>query len=153
MEDLRARIEAYLDTHLVLSLATHGPDGPWAASLYYARDGERLIFVSDPATRHARNLEQDSRVAATVHDEEPDWRYIRGLQLAGTARRLTDAAEVSAAWAAYLAKFPFVQALSAEVDQAGARRVEAVCCYELRLTRARLIDNTRGFGYKEELRY
>lgn len=152
-DDLRGRIEAYLDAHVALSLATQGSDGPWAASLYYARDGDRLIFVSDPQTRHGRNIEREPRVAATVHDEERDWRRIRGLQLAGLARRLASDEETAAARAVYLAKFPFARILSDEIGERDARKVEAVCWYELRLLRARLIDNTRGFGFKEELEY
>ena len=65
-EDIAARIRAFLDAHHVMSLATLGPDGVHAANLFYACDGFSLLWLSDPQSRHSRELEAESSVSATV---------------------------------------------------------------------------------------
>ncbi len=147
--DLAERIGAFLAAHHVMSLATLGPGGPHAASLFYACDGLALIWVSDPATRHSRDVEADPRVAATVAPDYSSFADIRGLQIAGTARRLAD--EERARHLTLLeARYPFLKALS----QAPAKMREAyaqTAVYRLEPARIVLIDNTRGFGHKETL--
>ena len=54
---LRARIEAFLQAHHVMSLATSGPEGPWSAAVFYASDGVTLYFLSAAASRHSRDIE------------------------------------------------------------------------------------------------
>jgi hypothetical protein len=56
----------WLDAQRVLNLATTGPEGPWSASVYFARDGRRLLFLSSSRSRHARDLAADPRCAATI---------------------------------------------------------------------------------------
>jgi len=146
---LRPRIEAFLQAHHVMSLATAGPDGPWSAAVFYASDGLTLYFLSAPASRHGRDIEAGGRAAATIHNEVGDWREIRGLQLEGTAARLSGS-DRAAAMARYGEKFPLTAQLSsapAEIAAAMAR----VEWYRLSPRRVRLVDNTLGFGHREEL--
>jgi nitroimidazol reductase NimA-like FMN-containing flavoprotein (pyridoxamine 5'-phosphate oxidase superfamily) len=59
-----------LDDNLYLTLATADGDGrPWASPVYYARaaDGE-LLWVSEPGTRHSRNIAARARASAVVFD-------------------------------------------------------------------------------------
>ena len=55
-EATRAQALAYLAAHHVVTIATHGPLGLWAAAVFYANDGFRLVFLSAGHTRHAQNL-------------------------------------------------------------------------------------------------
>ena len=71
-----------------MTLATSGPEGLWAAAVFYASEDFRLFFLSAATTRHARNLAAHPDVAATIHEDHADWRAIKGVQLEGTARRL-----------------------------------------------------------------
>ena len=148
--ELRERIEAFLGEHHVMTLATSGAAGPWAAAVFYASDGLTLYFVSAPGSRHSLEIEASGAVAATIHAECRDWREIRGVQLEGAASRLDGAARAAAALC-YGRKFPLVANLAsapAEIAIALAR----VAWYQVLPRRIRLIDNTRGFGHKEELR-
>jgi uncharacterized protein YhbP (UPF0306 family) len=74
---------AYLAGHHVMTLATQGADGPWAAAVFYASDGASLIFLSAPNTRHCRNLAQDARCAVTIQEDYREWSLIKGIQLEG----------------------------------------------------------------------
>lgn len=149
--DLARRVQATLAAHRVVTLATCDAVGPWGAAVYYAHCDSTLVFLSSAASRHARAIDADGRIAATIHADPADWSRITGLQLEGRARRL-DAAEVAPARALYAAKFPFVGAL-AQAPAALREAFARVSWYALAIERACLIDNSLGFGHRDELRY
>jgi hypothetical protein len=78
----------YLSSHHVMTLATQGSDGPWAAAVFYVDDGQSLAFLSSPGSRHCRHLAQDPRCAATIQDNVADWSQIKGIQLEDRAVEL-----------------------------------------------------------------
>jgi uncharacterized protein YhbP (UPF0306 family) len=145
----RARALAFLEGHHVLTLATGGAEGPWAAAVFYASRGFTLYFLSAATTRHARALAADARVAGTIQADTADWRAVRGVQLEGTARALAgeDAAE---ARRLYGAKFPVVGRLEG-APAAIAEALAKVTWYELVPARLFLVDNALGFGHRDEI--
>lgn len=153
-EEVRWKVLDYLRDHHVLSLATVGPDGPAAASLFYACDDAlNLYFLSDPASQHCVNLEANPRVAVTVHGDQDDWREIQGAQLWGTAGQVTDPDELRHALVAYTARFPFVGEMMRSPDALSpglVSRLRAARFYRITPQRVRWIDNTVGFAHKEE---
>lgn len=148
---LARRVHDYLGAHRVVTLATCDAVGPWAAAVYYAHEASTLYFLSSPASRHARHIEADGRVAATIQSDATEWTQITGLQLEGRARRL-GAAEAAPARLLYGAKFPFVGAL-AKAPAALREALARVNWYAFAVERACLIDNRLGFGHRDELRY
>lgn len=144
--ELAACIAEFLDVHHVMSLATCGPHGPHAANVFYARDRFSLLWVSDPQTRHSVALETAPRVSATVAPDYSDFDEIRGVQISGEARRITDAAERHRARGLLEARYTFLQHLlnKPAVKQA----YEAAELYRLVAHEIAFIDNTRGFGTK-----
>ena len=147
--DLRQRVEDYLRTHRVATLATMAGDGPWAAAVFYASDGETLYFLSSPNSRHCRNLEQDPRAAATIQGDYGDWPEIKGVQMEGNVSRLRGADEKQARQL-YGEKFPLIGKLESAPAPivAALRRVR---WYRLKPTRLFFIDNSVGFGHREEI--
>jgi uncharacterized protein len=137
----------YLSQHHVMTLATQGVEGPWAAALFYVRDGDDLIFVSSPASRHCRDLVLQPRCAATIQSEASDWRSIQGIQIEGRVSEL-EGDERSHAQQLYAQRFPFVRpgAAPAAIVSALAR----VRWYRLRISRLFFIDNSRAFGRREQ---
>ena len=85
---LPPQVGAYLGGHHVMTLATHGAGGPWAAAVFYVSDGYTLYFLSSPRSRHARDVAAEPRVAATVQEDYAEWSQIRGVQLEGRVREL-----------------------------------------------------------------
>ncbi len=149
-DDLARRIGAFLAAHHVMSLASLGADGPHAANLFYACDGLALLWVSDADTRHSHQIGADPRVAATVAPDYADFASIRGLQIAGTARRLVADDERTKGLALMEARYPFLKQLAegpAKLRDAYAR----TAVYRLEPARMVLIDNSKGFGHKEIL--
>ena len=127
-----------------LTLATTGQAGePHAAAVYFASD-ERLdlYFFSDSSSQHSLDIEHDERAAASLYPESRAWQEICGLQMRGTVRRVEPGAGWEQAWELYLAKFPFVAGLGTQV----ARNQ----LYVFQPYWIRLIDNRKGFGFKQE---
>ncbi len=148
--ELGRQIGDFLAAHHVMSLATSGASGPHATNLFYACDGLALVWVSEPDTQHSREIEAEPRVAATVAPDYSDFAAIRGVQIAGTARRIVAADERARHLAQLEARYPFLGQLAAgplKLRQAYAR----TAVYRLQPARIVLIDNSKGFGHKETL--
>jgi uncharacterized protein YhbP (UPF0306 family) len=137
----------YLAEHHVMTLATQGADGPWAAAVFYVRDGDDLIFLSSPSSRHCRDLAAQPRCAATIQSEVAQWRAIQGIQIEGSVSEL-QADDKARAQQLYGERFPFVQPGGAPADIVLA--LARVRWYRLRMSRLYFIDNRRGLGRREQ---
>ena len=141
-----ARARDYLRDHHVMTLATHGPEGVWAAAVFYANEGFRLYFLSAGHTRHAQNIAAAPRVAATIQEDYADWTAIQGIQLEGTVWLLAGK-ERETALALYAKKYSFLNQPIAVVE-AALMRVNWYCLSPERLY---FVDNSRGFGHRDEI--
>jgi len=145
-DDLADRIAEFLDAHHVMSLATCGPHGPHAANVFYARDGFSLLWVSDPQSRHSRNIEINPQVSATIAPDYRDFAEIRGVQIFGGAYR--DATARYSARALLARRYPILQHPS---DPMIEQAYSSADLYQLVPNTIVLIDNRRGFGHRETL--
>jgi uncharacterized protein YhbP (UPF0306 family) len=127
-----------------MTLATAGGDGEAHAAAVYFAAGEslRLYFFSAADSQHSQDLKLHPQAAAAIYPEVTGWQAIRGLQLRGRAAVVAPGVEWQAAWALYAGKFPFVKALKAIV---ASNELYAFSPHWLRL-----VDNRRGFGFKQE---
>ncbi|UCG73352.1 MAG: pyridoxamine 5'-phosphate oxidase family protein [Chromatiales bacterium] len=151
----RAAIRDMLAAHNTITLATGQDRQPWAAAVFYASDAAlNLYFVSDARTRHGRDMQANDRVAGAINPDCGTWDEVKGLQLEGRVRVLSGAARLKGL-GHYLAKFHDVKALFDQPRDANeetiAERLKAANLYCLQPDRIRLIDNSRWFGFKEEL--
>ena len=153
-KDFHDAVRRLFEAHNTVTLATVGEDGPWAATVFFASDADlNLYFVSDHRTRHGRHLAASSEAAGAINPDCSAWGDVRGLQLTGRVETLEGLARV-AGLRHYLAKFHDVRALfetpSNPDEETIAERLKAAHLYRLKPHWIRLIDNRRGFGYKEE---
>jgi uncharacterized protein YhbP (UPF0306 family) len=138
----RAALLELLEETPALTLATLDPDGsPRATPLFFAADDLALVFLSDPSSHHSRNLQADPRCGVGLYPGVDDWRALRGVQMRGRARRLSEA-EAPHALELYLRRFPFAADLAAAV--------EAAAPYRFQPSWIRRIDNRQGFGFQQE---
>ena len=163
----------YLDRHHVMTLATCGPDGPWAAAVFYVNAGHTLFFLSSASSRHCRNLAQDPRCAATIQEDYSDWAKIKGVQLEGLASEIRGDEEVRARQR-YGDKFPVVGRLASPRRAAPSGRLPLggttpqaswgpsfpaaialalakVRWYRLDAERLYFVDNSQGFGHRDQI--
>lgn len=142
----RAAALAFLARHRVVTLATVGPDGPWAAAVFYVNSDFDLFYLSAGHTRHARNLAARPEVAATIQPDDAAWAAIQGIQLEGVVSPLWGQ-ERERAILLYKTKFPFLREAPAPLRSALAR----VNWYRIRPRRLYFVDNTFGFGHRDEI--
>lgn len=127
-----------------MTLATCGNDGqPHAAAVYFAAGPDlQLYFFSNADSRHSRQLAADPRAAAAIQPQCFDWRDIRGLQLSGEVVRLDQGQAWDVAWQIYRQKFPFTAGMQ---DIVARNQLYSYIPHWVRL-----VDNRRGFGFKQE---
>lgn len=127
-----------------MTLATRGPDGePHAATVYFAADERlHLYYFSDPESQHGRDIIHDHRAAVAFHPECEGWEDISGVQMRGEVQMVQSGYEWDRAWEIYVEKFPFVSELQDVVAQNQL--------YVFIPAWVRLVDNRKGFGFKQE---
>ncbi len=162
-DSFRQRVDELLWGHTTLTLATWTAEGPQATPLFFAHvwrslddDDERLLlyFISNPESDHAQALLQQPAVAAAIYQDGQDWQKIRGLQIEGMAHVVSSEAEREQALVTYSAKCPFVAPGLLQHDEGPVELVGPLArsrFFVIDVDWIRIIDNTRGFGYREEV--
>lgn len=149
---LKERIKLFLDSHHVMTLATSNGESPHAVSLFFACDDLAIVWVSDPGSLHSREISLNNKVSATIASDFTDFADIKGLQITGTARELTDPADRSRCLALLSDRYPFLRRVSA-TPKALQDSLAQACVYRLEPSQIVLIDNSIGFGHKETLEF
>nr|MDP2192126.1 pyridoxamine 5'-phosphate oxidase family protein [Rhodoferax sp.] len=148
-DSLNRKVLAYLRQHNVMTIATTGTHGPWAAAVFYANRGFTLYFLSAPTTRHSEDIEARGAVAVTIQEDYRNWREIQGIQIEGRAVRL-QGVERATAMVRYLKKYPFVRD-SLGVAPEIARALNHVTWYKIEPSRLYFIDNSLGLGHRDDI--
>lgn len=153
---LRAAVLRYLAEHNTVSLATQGPEGLWASTVFYVNVDLNLYYLSEPKTRHVQNVLGNANIAATINEDYKDWTQIKGIQLEGASAEVTGKRELARVLAAYVKKYPFVaHFLSPGQLLTGmkvAGRAMDIRLYRVTPVRLLFIDNQRGFSNRQEIR-
>ncbi len=141
------RVHELLNSVSTLTLATTNPEGtPHAAPVYFVPDEElNLYFFSEAQSQHSQEILQNPIVAAAIYPECDGWQAIRGLQLRGRVDLVESGDLWDQTWQLYKTKFPFVKALKAIVAKNQM--------YVFVPSWIRLVDNSRGFGFKQEWKF
>lgn len=141
---LKADILAVLDEGKDMTIATVRPDGwPQATTVSYASDGLAIYFGCGAGSQKAANLAHEDRVAVTVNLPYRDWSQIRGVTLAGRARRLTDEAALARAGQLFLAKFPEIPQYIAADSEMAMFRIDPVAFS--------VLNYSKGFGHTDHV--
>ena len=138
-------INKFIQNHNTLTLATERNHEVFAAALFYVPvdNCKALIFVSNPKSEHIKNLEYNAKCAATIQKNNLDWEKIKGIQIKGkieTAKKKY--------WDIYLKEFDYISG-----NETLKKAMEKVQLYKLNIKWARFIDNSKGFGNKNEIEY
>lgn len=153
-EELEKIVREIMDRNTTVTLACSLDDTPWAAAVYYARQGFDLIFFSSPQSRHARAFAKNPRAAGAIHGQYERWQDIEGLQMDGTVEPISSALNLAKATAVYLRRYPFVRQFfsdPAAVSVAIASKVSGVALYAFRSHSIRYVSNEKGFGTRWKL--
>ncbi len=146
-DPLRSELYSFLNGHHVLNLAYSDAGEPACCAVWFAAAADlTLYYVTSYKTHHGTVLRPGGQVAFTVQKDEQDWRSIQGVQGKGYCTPVTPD-QRDTAWQTYSKRFPFVIQPFADLAQA----LSAITLWSILPGWMRLIDNTKGFGHKEEL--
>jgi uncharacterized protein len=137
-----------------MTIACSGEDRPWAADVFYARQGLDLIFFSSPTSRHCTAFSGNPAAAATIHGDYRGWKEIKGLQMEGQVERIAGAAAKARGLAIYLKRYPFVKEFFSEhgaIYSQVAKKVAGVSLYSFRPFYILYTNNETGFGTRWKL--
>jgi uncharacterized protein YhbP (UPF0306 family) len=129
---IRAEARRLLDGSTLCAIATVSPGNrAHVNTAYFAWSREfDLVWLSEPAARHSRNLRANSTAAIAVYDSSQSWeKPDRGIQLFGSAREVA-APAARPAERVYARRFPE----SAQADLSPYR------FYRFRPSRMKLFD-------------
>lgn len=146
MDDARKRqIQAILDQHRLMTVATLRPDGwPQATTVTYVNDGLDLYFLCSPDSQKARNLARDDRVSLTIDHDTADLTAITGLSMAARARPVTDREKVKSIIAMMPGKYPEYTSWPVPMPQP-----EDVRVFHVTPEVISLLDYSEGFGHTD----
>jgi len=153
-DELEKIIIEFMDRNTTITLACCQQDEPWAAAVYYARQGLDLVFFSSPSSRHSQAFGRNPRAAGAIHGEYSRWEDIKGLQMEGRVESIDSSWALAKAIATYLRRYPFVRqffsdpgSISAEL----ATKMAKVALYVFRPESIRYVNNEAGFGNRWKL--
>ena len=151
---LEEKILRYLETCNTISLATAVGDVPHAAAVFYVSIGVNLYFLSNPKSRHGENLIQNPWVSGTINEDYSNWLQIKGIQFEGRVECIGGILKQTRIARAYVKKFPNVADFLISPHKLGkeiAQKVSKVKFFQIWPTKIYFLDNSLGFGHREEL--
>ena len=82
---------AIITANRYLTLATSGPEGPWASPLAYTVEPDvSLVFYSAIDSRHCRNIAHNSQVAGAIFDSSRPSAEADGVQFMGQCAEVAE---------------------------------------------------------------
>ncbi len=134
-EQIPTDVLDYLRSQKSLTLATHGSDGPWAATLTFVNDGPVLYVWTKPGSNTARHIDEEPTAAFAIDEYAEDWRQTKGVQGRGGCR-VVQGEEIARAADLFGQKYP----------QLRPGATSAVVFFRIDPDTLEFIDNSRGIA-------
>lgn len=146
-DSTRRKIQALLDGHRIMTIATLRPDGwPQATTVGYVNEGLTLWFLCGLQSQKAENLAHDDRVSITIDHDTPDIMAITGLSMAARARRVIDRDEAAKVLRMLPLKYPDAPATMAQLKMPAP---EEVALFRVVPEIISVLDYTQGFAHTD----
>ncbi|MBI4964089.1 MAG: pyridoxamine 5'-phosphate oxidase family protein [Desulfomonile tiedjei] len=153
-QELEQIVTGYMDSYTTMTLACTSEGQPWAAAVFYARDGLDLIFFSSRTSRHSKAISEKPTAAATIHGDYRGWKEIKGLQMNGRVEPVSGRSARGRALSLYLKRYPFVSEFFSSPLSVGvsvAKKMSKIELYLFRPERILYVNNEAGFGTRWQL--
>ena len=155
LKNLIQRIELSLTDHYTISIATAAKEESWSASVFYVSDQKlNIYFISFDESKHIQGILKNKKVSATINQDVSDWMQIKGLQLQGVAYKAPEQHRKNIL-NAYRQKFDSIHELldlpKTDDEKKIAKQFNSISLFCFEPHWIRLLDNSLGFGSKEEI--
>jgi general stress protein 26 len=126
-----------------MTIATVRPDGsPQATTVSYVNDGLTIYFGTSTSSQKTNNLELNDKVSLTINSFYRFWKDIRGLSIAGTAKKVEDADEFRKVSKLLYEKFP-------QVNEFAKSESQEIAFFRVEPTDITYLDYRKGLGHTE----
>ena len=144
-DEIRQKIQALLDQHRIMTVATVRPDGwPQATTVGYVNEGLILYFLCSQDSQKAANLARDDRVSLTIDHDTPQVMEITGLSIAARAQVVVDPTEAEKALRLLMLKYPQQASMPLPMPTAADVRIFRVTPMVISV-----LDYSKGFGHTD----
>jgi PPOX class probable F420-dependent enzyme len=138
-------VSEYLDGTHALNVASFNHDGTiHLVAMWYAMDGDDVVFWTYAKSQKIRNLERDPRVTCLVESGET-YDQLKGVELVGTAEIVSDREAIMDIGRKVVDRYqgPYTEDFEPFLQQVGAKRVG------VRVKADRIVswDHTKVEGY------
>lgn len=145
MDTVKEKIDAYLDSHPYLRLATVTADcTPQVHTVGYVSEGAIVYFLTDSKSRKAENIYRNPAVSYTVDENYDDVMSIQGVQMEGTASLLTMETDGIRILDLMAQKFPGLENMDPNPN---------LVCFKIEPSIGFFLDNTVSFGHRDRVEY
>jgi general stress protein 26 len=127
-----------------LTLATIREDGyPQATTVSFGHDGLTIYVSVGRHSQKAENIRHCNKISLTVNAPYSDWQHIKGVSLGGVAEILEEPADIQAAEACLIKRFPQVK------EWATPDVMQEVVFLKIEPQIISVLDYEKGFGHTE----
>jgi uncharacterized protein YhbP (UPF0306 family) len=145
MDAIKTKIAAYLASHPYLRLGTvTAHSTPQVHTVGYVPEACIIYFVTDRKSRKAENISKNPAGAFTVDENYEDVMTIQGIQMEGTASRITLETEAVRILGLMAKKFPGMEEMGPNPD---------LVIFKIEPTRGYFLDNTVAFGHRDMVEF
>lgn len=144
----KKRFEELITQARVMTLATSGKNGPWAAPVYYLYRDKKFYFFSSPNAQHIQEG-LDQQCAAAVFSTHACVEKLEGLQMSGTVMRNKSEIRAAAVAGAYARRFGI--SFSGSDPLVFFQKTFQACLYVFAPDLIYYMDNRQGFGCREQV--
>ncbi|MDN5000476.1 pyridoxamine 5'-phosphate oxidase family protein [Bradyrhizobium sp. GCM10027634] len=146
MDDMsRRKIQALLDQHRTMRIATLRPDGwPQVTTVGYANDGLAIYFLCGKDSQKASNLARDNRASLAIDEDAAQVMEITGLSMAVRAEVVNDPVEGEKALSLLFQRYPEQKSMPGPLPTP-----EDVRIFRLTPTVISVLDYSKGFGHTD----
>jgi hypothetical protein len=138
------RIVSVLDAADDLTIATVRADGyPQATTVSFVNEGLKIYFGTGAQAQKAKNIALNDKVSVTVNLPYSKWDEIKGVSLAGHARRVITPDEFRRVGELMLSKFPQIS------QYASFSKGMELTLFRIDAEIVSLLDYAQGFGHTE----
>ena len=136
---MRQRIQDYLESHNICTIAVADGNTPHAHTMYYVSHGLHLYLDSEPTSQKVHILRANSKISLTVGEDYLDWRKLMGVEIHGRVNFIGEPNKPKLR-KAFQTKFPHIKAFGGIPKHHTFLEVIPEVIY--------LIDFNEGFGHR-----
>ena len=147
-------IQLILDTG-TMTIATSNQGIAWAAPVFFIAQKQFFYFFSNPSSRHILEALSSGQAAAAIYEESSQWQNLKGIQMSGEIKCVSNGLEAAGVIRSYVNKFPMIKSFFTDISNMTLDTF--ISRFNTRLysfipESIYFMDNSIEFGFRKEIK-